>query len=360
MNTKTTRMIRNGPEDAMKSLEPPAPGPRPGASGAGSIGRRLIVGLVTLGLLASCTGHGSPQRSTDSQSATDGDAEAERERAQYAIKDGVLPLGVPFQVKVPGETTGKAFSITTFGPLAVVSEPSDYGPPYYRLGMKVEIRPLNGDAELQLDDFSIGPSSAPDTEDDGRAHPDQSSSDADTDRGPESSAAIDAACKGLVGLDAAARRAGSRLLPDGAWSLNRSSVKPFTGCLTFRYQGTPNGFAYLPTEHETEGSQSAWWPLRLPERTARAKPKVLAQRDGSVRSVFPVRAAAGVSSVKVCWSMTGSARNVIEAAATRAGPVSSTIASAVGPTGGCRPDVPRPRYLRIVSSGDWSITITNF
>ena len=276
------------------------------------------------------------------------------------VTDGLLPLDVPFTVKpAAGAKNTAPFSLVVLGPIAVAVEPTATTGNYYRLGMKVQVRPGASPSELQLASFSVYPSAAPDAEDGRKAHADQAGG---TSTALEAKAAISLACKGVTPLDVAARAAGSTRQPDGAWSLDGSTVKPFTGCLTFRYQGTPNGFAYLTSDHGTEGSASAWWPLVLPKVQVKTVPRILGRFDGSGNKVLQVNPAVATGPGKVCWSMTGTQFNEIAGVGVPSGGAPDAVGAATGAGGGCKELTSLPRYLQVTGSrnGDWSIIITDY
>lgn len=341
---------------------------------AGSLRRRLRTAvlilasvLAALAMLGGCTKHTHPDakpgvQDTDGKVVAANGASGEQDGGDQGppVTDGLLPLDVPFTVKPPAEAKSTAaFSLVVLGPLGVAVEPAASGENYYRLGMKVQVRPGTAPSELQLAAFSVYPSAAPDAEDGRKAHADQASP---ASPALEARAAISLACKGVAPLDAAARSAGSTRGPDGGWSLDNASVKPFTGCLTFRYQGTPNGFAYLTSDHGTEGKASAWWPLNLPSTEIKTVPRILGRFDGSGNKVLRVSPAAAAGPGKVCWSMTGTQYNEVAGVAVPAGGSPDAIGAATGATGGCKEVASLPRYLQVTGSrnGDWSIIVTDF
>lgn len=328
----------------------------------------LAAALAVLSMLAGCTKHTDSDakagvKDTDSKvvAAADGSSGEQDDGDQGPpVTDGLLPLDVPFTVRPPADAKSTApFSLVVLGPLAVAVEPAASGQNYYRLGMKVQVRPGTAPSELQLAAFSVYPSAAPDAEDGRKARADQA--------GPastalEAKAAISLACKGVAPLDAAARSAGSTRGPDGGWSLDKASVKPFTGCLTFRYQGTPTGFAYLTSDHGTEGKASAWWPLVLPKTQVKTAPHILGRFEGSGNKVLRVDPAAASHPAKLCWSMTGTHYNEVAGVAVPSGGSPDAIGAAMGATGGCKEVTSLAPYLQVTGSrnGDWSIIVTDF
>jgi hypothetical protein len=228
---------------------------------------------------------------------------------------------------------------------------------YYRVAITVTLRPETGKPHLDMNAFSIGPSTAPQNEGDRVAHADQALESAATG---QTAAVITAACRGVPPLDRMAEAAGSSRAETAAWVLDPARVTPFTGCLTFRYQGTPTSFAYSEGEAEPGVVSDTWWPLSLPKPGGKARPKMLRTFSGTVNRLLPVGAGAQVSGVKMCWSMTGEGNNAIDTRSDRAGANRQVLASAAGPTGNCKDGLTLDGYLNIVGAGDWSIVVTSF
>lgn len=342
---------------------------------AGLLRRRLHTALLivaavlaALSMLSGCTKHTDSDakagvKDTDSKAVVaDGSSREEEDGGDQGppVTDGLLPLDVPFTVKPPaGAKSTAPFSLVVLGPLAVAVEPTAGGQNYYRLGMKVQVRPGRAPSELQLAAFSVYPSAAPDAEDGRKAHADQAGA---AGTALEARAAISLACKGVTPLDAAARTAGSTPRADGSWYLDGTSMKPFTGCLTFRYQGTPTGFAYQTSDHGTEGKASAWWPLVLPSAQLKTAPRILGRFDGSGNRTLRLSPAAVSGAGKVCWSMTGTQYNEVAGVSAPSGGSPDAIGAAMGATGGCKELTALPPFLQVTGSrnGDWSIIVTDF
>jgi hypothetical protein len=323
--------------------------------------RRYAILLIVVAIsLAACSHRSSRGGASPSSVPAPGQTDADSENAKTV--DGVARYGVPYQMK-GGRAGGSSsddrgtFTLTAFAPLSVIPDPALDGTMYYRLAMKVMVRPETGKPHLDLKAFSIGPSSAPQNEDDRMAHTDQAQR---TPATAQSTAVITAACRGVAPLDQMAEAAGSSSAEGSAWVLDPARVKPFTGCLTFQYQGTPTSFAYSEGEAEAGVVSGTWWPLSLPKPGGKARAKTLASFSGTGTRLLPAGGAARTPKVKVCWSMTGEGNNVIDTRSDKAGANRQILVRAVGPTGNCQDGLTLDNYLYVVGAGDWSITVTSF
>jgi len=321
--------------------------------------RYAIVVIVVAIALAACS-HTSGRGHAPSSLPTSEDTGANSQNAQTV--DGVARYGVAYPIK-GGHGSGTAsaesdtFTLTAFTPLGVVPDPALDGTMYYRLAMKVAVRPETGIPHLNLNAFSIGPSTAPQNEEDRRAHADQAQRSPAT---AQSTAVIAAACRGVAPLDQMAEAAESSRAEDSAWVLDAAHVRSFSGCLTFQYQGTPTGFTYSEGEAEAGVVSGTWWPLSLPKPVGKARAKTFASFNGTGTRLLPAGGAARTPNVKVCWSMTGEGRNVIDTRSDKAGGDRQILVLAVGPTGDCQDGLTLDNYLYVVGAGDWSITVTSF
>jgi hypothetical protein len=270
-------------------------------------------------------------------------------------------VGVPYEVtetdtdpadaNVPDAPRG-TFLLTVGRPIAIVAYPTGDGTKQYEVGIPLTFEPETGTPIVSVSDMGL--STADPAVENGLISTGLSS----TNESDQELKVDSAACGKVPQLGDSATNAGA--VDDGMINLTlyEGQATKFTGCATFVYSA-----AYIPTQFHLNGthwSSEVNWPIDLGSvgKVAQPQAKTLATYQGS-GSHLVSNAIIG-KYVKVCWQMTGDGNNIIESEGTSGGDGLKVLTNTIGPISDCAASVLLGRYIQVLASGGWSITVTGF